>query len=248
MMVSLFAILNAGPSYLPIDPDYPAERVAFMLADAEPAFLITTTELAISLPENLRRLSLDQTERVDALEDSATRNPGNRGRSRPLRSNNSAYVIYTSGSTGKPKGVVITHGGIPSLAAAQIEHFAITPVSRILQFASISFDASFSEIVISLLSGATLLLLDNEERSADVTAETMHKYGVTHVTLPPVVVADLAEDRQLLLDTLIVAGEACHPEVLARRSEECKMVNAYGPTETTVCATISAPLSGRVTA
>src|SRR5262249_17884963 len=84
-------------------------------------------------------------------------------------------------------------------------------------------------------------------RSSDVLVETIHKYGVTHATLPPVVVAGFAEDQRILLDTLIVAGDACPPDVVARWAEGRRMINAYGPTESTVCATMSEPLSGHIT-
>jgi amino acid adenylation domain-containing protein/non-ribosomal peptide synthase protein (TIGR01720 family) len=246
IVVSVLGILKAGAAYLPIDPDYPAERVAFMLEDAKPACVITTGEMVARLPESRRQLLLDQPELAQRLEQNPNINPDNRERIQPLSPQNPAYIIYTSGSMGRPKGVVVTHRGIPSLSAAQIHQFGITSKARVLQFASLSFDASFFEIVMSLLSGATLVLLGAEERSGEPLAEAMHKYGVTHATLPPVVVASLTEYQEIELDTLIVAGEACPPEEVERWSDKCRMINAYGPTETTVWATASGPLRGRM--
>ena len=154
-----------------------------------------------------------------------------------------AYVIYTSGSTGTPKGVSVTHRGIPNLAAAQIDRFAIGAKARVLQFASPSFDAAISEIATVLVSGATLVL-PAAERSGDALASLIREQSVTHATLPPVLLAGLSED--LPLETLIVAGDACSADMVARWSKGRRMINAYGPTETTVCATMSEALVGAV--
>ena len=151
-----------------------------------------------------------------------------------------AYVIYTSGSTGTPKGVVVTHGGIPNLAAAQIDGFGITSQARVLQFASPSFDAAVSEIATVLASGAALVV-PAAERSADALSSLIRRHDVTHATFPPVLLAELPVD--LPLPTLIVAGEACSADAAARWSRGRRMINAYGPTETTVCASM-----GEVTA
>ena len=137
--------------------------------------------------------------------------------------------------------MVVTHNGIPSLATAQINHFAITAQARVLQFASLSFDAMVSEISMALVSGAALVIAPSEWRSGDGLAGFIRSRGVTHATLTPAVLATLAED--LSLGTLIVAGEACSTNLVARWSRSRRMINAYGPTETTVCATVSMPLS-----
>src|SRR5262249_50570997 len=130
--------------------------------------------------------------------------------------------------------------GIPHLAAAQIDRFAITAQSRVLQFASPSFDAAVSEIATALAAGATLVLAS--ERGGDALARLIREHDVSHATLPPVLLADLPEDVRL--QTLIVAGEACPADVVGRWSPGRRMINAYGPTEATVCATMSEALSG----
>ena len=163
--------------------------------------------------------------------------PGNN-----LHPQNTAYVIYTSGSTGTPKGVAVSHGGIPNLAAVEIERFTITAEARVLQFASPSFDAAIWEISACLIAGASLILR-SDEGGGQALGNLIRGQGVTHATLPPVVLADLPAD--LPLQTLVVAGEACSAELVERWSVGRRMINAYGPTETTVCATMSEPLSGR---
>src|SRR5262249_60761493 len=135
-----------------------------------------------------------------------------------------------SGSTGTPKGVAVTHNGIPHLAAAQIDRFAITAQSRVLQFASPSFDAAVSEIATALASGATLVLAA-AERGGDALARLIREHDVSHATLPPVLLAGLPED--VPLQTLIVAGEACPAGGGGRWSSGARRVQALCPTEAT---------------
>ncbi|MFJ7281055.1 amino acid adenylation domain-containing protein, partial [Kitasatospora sp. NPDC098663] len=214
-VVAVLGVLKAGAAYLPVDPAYPAARIAYMLGDARPALVVDDPALVSEgdWPETDPEVALD------------VRHP--------------AYVIYTSGSTGRPKGVVVAHGGVASLVAAQIERFAIDPGSRVLQFASPSFDASVSEIFTALLCGAALVLPPAAEPVAALTDPGL---AVTHATVPPSVLAALPEGA-VTVSTLVVAGEACPPELVARWAPGRRMVNAYGPTETTVCATMSDPLA-----
>ncbi|MFJ3788339.1 non-ribosomal peptide synthase/polyketide synthase [Kitasatospora sp. NPDC090091] len=215
-VVAVLGVLKAGAAYLPVDPAYPAARIAFMLDDARPAVVVddpaTVADVA-QWPETDPEVALD------------VRQP--------------AYVIYTSGSTGRPKGVVVAHGGVASLVAAQIERFAIEPGSRVLQFASPSFDASVSEIFTALLRGAALVLPSAGEPVAALTDPAL---AVTHATVPPSLLAALPEGS-VTVSVLVVAGEACPPELVTRWAPGRRMINAYGPTETTVCATMSDPLA-----
>src|SRR5215510_12544205 len=235
LVICLLGILKAGGAYLPLDPGYPAERLSFMLADAGAALLLTQSGLGDRLDApGVRRLELDsEVEAIAAHRGSAPAST--------VGPHIHAYVIYTSGSTGTPKGVAVEHAGLPHLAAAQIDRFAITSQSRVLQFASPSFDAAVSEIATALVSGATLVLAA-AERGGDALARLICEHDVSHATLPPVLLADLPEDVRL--QTLIVAGEACSADVVARWSPGRRMINAYGPTEATVCATMSEALSG----
>jgi non-ribosomal peptide synthetase component F len=243
MVVTLLAILKAGAAYLPLDPDYPAERLAFMLQDGKPRHVVTTTTFATQLPDGTSLLCLDNPDITVVLARVSEANPTDQDRLQPLIPHNSAYVIYTSGSTGTPKGVVVSHVGIPSLVASQIDRFGITPKSRILQFASISFDAAFAELGCALLSGASLVLASRDRLLPGEALSTLiTEQGVTHATLLPTALAVTPTTKLSSLSRLIIAGEACSPNMVEQWSTGRQMVNAYGPTEGTVCATISEPL------
>ncbi|MFG2572652.1 non-ribosomal peptide synthase/polyketide synthase [Streptomyces sp. NPDC048481] len=239
LVVSLLAVLRAGGAYVPVDPDYPADRVAYMLADSRPALLVSDSATLPGLGECRTPVLL-----VDRP--AGEREPSAAPRVE-LRADHPAYVIYTSGSTGRPKGVVVPHGGIASLSRAQQDAFGVGPGSRVLQFAALSFDAAAWEIVMGLLSGATLVVAPAERlMPGPDLAALCAEQAVTHVTLPPTALSVLADDALPAGATVVVAGEACPPELVARWSAGRRMINAYGPTETTVCATMSAPLSGGI--
>ncbi len=238
MVVALLAILKAGGAYLPLDPAYPAARLAFMLKDARPALILT--EVDSSLPQEPRHLVIAEAE-AEALPE---HNPTDLDRRTPLQVDHPAYVIYTSGSTGTPKGVVATHRGIAALAEAQTDRLGLSPRARVLQFASLNFDASLWEIVMALASGAGLVLLPPDALSGPALRTTLVEQRISHALLSPTVLATLEPGHDLPLATLIVGGEACPPALAEAWSQGRRLINAYGPTETTVCATMSAPLSG----
>ncbi|MFJ8201371.1 amino acid adenylation domain-containing protein, partial [Streptomyces sp. NPDC096152] len=179
LVVAVVAVWKAGGAYLPVDPAYPEERIAYMLDDARPALVLATTETAGRLPQGTRPLLLDSLERAD-LPDTV---PAQATRVRP---EHPAYVIYTSGSTGRPKGVVVSHGGVASLLATQAERLGVGPGSRVLQFASPSFDATFWELCMGLLSGAAVVVAGADGlQPGEPLAETLKAHRVTHATLPP---------------------------------------------------------------
>jgi amino acid adenylation domain-containing protein/non-ribosomal peptide synthase protein (TIGR01720 family) len=246
LVTAMLGVVKAGAAYLPIDPGYPAERIAVLLADTAPAAVICSAATVGQVPAGWTapRVVLDDPACAAALARQPAGAVTDADRLAPLRLGHPAYVIYTSGSTGVPKGVVVSHHGIGAMAASQIEHFRTRPGSRVLQFVSVGFDASMSELCMVLLSGACLVIAPPDRMPpraplAPVAAE----YGVTHLTVTPSVLA--AEDTlPSELTTLVVGAEACPPALAARWSVGRRMINAYGPTEVTVCATMSAPLSG----
>ncbi|MFF4385043.1 amino acid adenylation domain-containing protein, partial [Kitasatospora sp. NPDC001547] len=244
LVVALLAVVKAGGAYLPIDPDYPVERVAYMLGDAAPSVIVTSGEAAEVLPASvlvpLVVLDEPSVERELARLDAAALSDGER--SGHLSPSHPAYVIYTSGSTGRPKAVLVTHRGIGTLAAAQVDRFGVTATSRVLQLASQSFDAAVSEVCMALLSGAALVMAGADRLPPKgLLSDALAEFGVTHATVPPSVLATV-ERLPRSLRTLVVAGEACAPELVERWAPGRRMVNAYGPTEVTVCATMSEPL------
>ncbi|WP_329218546.1 amino acid adenylation domain-containing protein [Streptomyces sp. NBC_01485] len=250
LIVARLAVLKAGAAYLPIDLKYPVERIRFMLADAAPVLVVTTVADAEELPAaGVETLALDDP-RVTVVRDRADGGDlTDRDRHAPLRADHPAYVIYTSGSTGRPKGIVSTHRGAAPFARTLAERFAVTPDSRILQFASPSFDSTFLEECMSLLSGATLVGAPAERlRPGPELAELLGSGLASHVLLIPSVLALLPEGS--LPDDLVlgVGGEACSAELVDRWAAGRRMVNAYGPSESTVCLTFTDPmLPGRGT-
>ncbi|MFG2905203.1 amino acid adenylation domain-containing protein [Kitasatospora sp. NPDC048286] len=238
--VALLAVLKAGAAYLPVDPAYPAERISYLLTDSAAALLLT--DGATALPAHgVPVLDLDALDLADVPAHGLT----DAERRTPLLPAHPAYVIYTSGSTGRPKGVVVPHHGLAGLAAAQIERFAVTAGSRVLQFASTSFDAAVSELAMALLSGATAVIAPQERLAPGAPlVELAAEQRITHVTLPPAALAALDPADLPSVTTLVTAGEACPAGLAERWSRGRRLVNAYGPTEATVCATMSEPLTG----
>ncbi|GAA3544153.1 non-ribosomal peptide synthetase [Amycolatopsis ultiminotia] len=235
-VVAALATMKAGGCYLPVDPGYPAERISYLLWDAEPAAVLTLA--GTDLPEVAPALILDDPETMAWIATQSGTDLTDEDRRGPVRPGNSAYVIYTSGSTGRPKGVVVTHRGVPSLAETMRRGFAAGPGARVLQFASLSFDTAMWEIGMALLTGATLVFVPEEDRLGDRLAEFVGERGITHLTLPPAALAAITGGFAHET-TLIVAGEACGPDLVDRFAAAHRMFNSYGPTETTVDITLS---------
>jgi amino acid adenylation domain-containing protein len=233
MVVAILAVMKAGGAYLPLDPTYPEDRLAFMIADAHLPILLTQEHLTEWLPAgDAEIICLDRdwpeiATHPDQRPDSA------------VTPQHLAYVIYTSGSTGKPKGTLLQHAGLCNLSAAQKQAFRIRPGSRILQFSPLSFDASVWETFMALANGATLCLAPQEvlANGIDLT-RLLRNAAITNVTLPPSVLRVLPADDLPDLKTVISAGEACTPDLVARWGPGRRFFNAYGPTETTVCASM----------
>ncbi|HEY0607284.1 MAG TPA: amino acid adenylation domain-containing protein, partial [Herpetosiphonaceae bacterium] len=239
LVIALLGVLKAGGTYLPLDPNYPPERLHYMLQDAQAALVITQEQLLERLPHDVSATICLDRER-EQIERMPETNLDSRATPDHL-----AYVMYTSGSTGRPKGVMIPHRGLCNLSQFQIRHFGLVPVDRVLQFASFSFDAAIWEIVMALLSGASLYLAGAETLlPGPALIQLLRDHAITVATLPPAVLAILPETDLPALRTIVSAGEACPAAIVERWSAGRAFFNAYGPTEATVCATISEPLHG----
>ncbi|WP_369929417.1 amino acid adenylation domain-containing protein [Xanthomonas sp. NCPPB 2632] len=237
-VVAALAVWKAYGAFVPLDPSYPAERLRYMLEDAEPPLVLTSSRWEESLPSSHARvIRLDELDTEAAAPAPA---PVHAGASAGAPGMDAlAYIIYTSGSTGRPKGVMVEHRGLANLVDAQAEAFALTPSSRVLQFASPGFDASISEILVTLCSGARLELASRESMMPGAAlAATLRERDVSHVTLPPAALRHLPLEAGEGLRTLVVAGEACPPSLARAWSQGRRLVNAYGPTEGTVCASM----------
>lgn len=233
MIIALLGVLKAGGAYLPLDPAYPADRLAFMLSDSQVPLLLTTESLVSQLPAHSAQLiCLDTDWPTIAQEQDCNPESG-------ITSDNLAYLIYTSGSTGTPKGVLVTHAGLGNLTADKIRTCQVKPHSRVLQFFSFGFDASIPEFVMSLGCGAALHLATPAELSpGPALTKLLREQAITHITLIPSALAVLSPDDFPALEMVLVGGEAPTAELIAQWSKGRLFINAYGPTETTVNASM----------
>ncbi len=229
MLVGLLAILKSGAAYVPLDPQYPLERVRFMIEDSQARVLLTNDSLLDRLPD-----SAAQTICLDA---SCSAFSDESGENLPALAtpDNLAYVIYTSGSTGQPKGVLVAHRGVTNMIEASCKLFEINSHSRILQGASLNFDASVLEIFMALAGGARLCLMGQGASGTELAA-TLSDNAITTIAITPSQLDTLPEGEYPALQTLIVGGEACSAATAARWSRGRRLFNAYAPTEATVYA------------
>ncbi|WP_052744758.1 non-ribosomal peptide synthetase [Micromonospora sp. HK10] len=240
-VVAFLAVLRAGGVYLPLDPQLPAARLAHLLADADARLVVTAAGAVEALPDaDAPLLRLDEPAgQVVPREGPVAGEPAPGTAALPSpHPDAAAYLIYTSGSTGRPKGVVGTHRGLRNLAEAQARLVGVRPDDRVLQFHSVSFDVSLSDLVTALTAGATLRLLGPDERTPGPDlAAALVRHRITVADLPPVVLDALDPAAVPRLRVLTVGGEPCAPDVAAAWSRGRLLINGYGPTEATVTAT-----------
>ncbi|WKX69271.1 non-ribosomal peptide synthetase [Streptomyces sp. XD-27] len=237
--VALLAVLKSGAGYLPLDPGYPAERVAAMLADARPALVLATTATAGALPDDgpCPRLLLDLPETAAALARRPVTDPDAAAFPRALP----AYVIYTSGSTGRPKGVVVPRGALDNFLSDMGARFALGGDDRLAAVTTIAFDIAALEMYLPLLAGAAVVLADEDTvRDPAALASLLERTGATVMQATPSLWQTLVATRPEALDGLcaLVGGEALPEALAARLRRRCRRVtNLYGPTETTIWST-----------
>ncbi|MET8505486.1 amino acid adenylation domain-containing protein [Streptomyces sp. NPDC004787] len=241
MIVALLAVLKAGGAYVPLDPDYPAARIEFMLSDTRAPLVLTQSHLTDRLPAGTPRVLVDgDWETLIAHHPAADPAP----RSGP---DDLAYLIYTSGSTGTPKGVMIQHRSMSNRLQEMRNRYGITADDRVLQFASVTFDAAAEQIFPALISGARLVMRGTEKWSPTSLIGTINTEGVTVGELTPAlweqVVPHLSGPRALspAFRLLVLGGEQV-PAAAVRewfRHTSVPIYNTYGPTETTITATSS---------
>ncbi|MEV7871364.1 amino acid adenylation domain-containing protein [Streptomyces sp. NPDC088124] len=250
LIVGLLAVLKSGAGYLPIDPEYPAERIAFMLADAVPSLTLTTTEVAGRLATG-PALLLDAPAVVAELGALPAGAPGDEERIGPLLPQHPAYLIYTSGSTGRPKGVVMSCGALVNLMSWHASALPAEAGSRVAQFTAISFDVSAQEILSALLDGKTLVVPDEEiRRNPEEFVAWLREQKATELYAPTMMVDALGEalaEQGTDLPRLRHVSQAGEALVLSDRVRDLcgaagtVLHNHYGPSETHVVTAHTLP-------
>ncbi|MDU1412334.1 MAG: amino acid adenylation domain-containing protein [Clostridium sp.] len=230
MIIAVFAVLKAGGAYIPMDIEYPDNRLLYMIEDSNCKLILTNTD---------RIKGLNYKGEVIQLKDKSmyggnTFNISNINSSRDL-----AYVIYTSGSTGKPKGVLINHEGIINFKTAYKHDLNITEKDRTTMFASFSFDASVAEMMMTLLNGACLHVLSKETiNDYNKLTNYLNDNKITIAKFPPAYIIHLDSSKIKTVKLVVTAGSATNWEIINKWSVGREYINAYGPTEGTIVATI----------
>ena len=238
-VISMFAVMNIGGTYLPLDIDYPLDRLNYLLQDSQANFIISKNELVAKL-NNYEDKIIDVTKyksaeaEVENVESS--------------KDNDVAYIIYTSGSTGNPKGVEVTHSALSEHIQIMKEHFAVNENDKELEFAAFNFDASIEQILVPLISGAELYLRGNNIWTPQEFTKIINDEKLTIINPPTIVWEELtkywfenpeeAPSKQLKL--CIAGGDEMKTDLIAKwmqsPMENVRLLNAYGPTETVITA------------
>ncbi|MFF7338396.1 amino acid adenylation domain-containing protein [Streptomyces sp. NPDC008163] len=246
LVAALLAVLKTGAAYVPVDPLYPAERIASVFEDSAVSLVMSDAGTAAKLPAHVTAVRVDEAHQPAAAPDEEDR---------VGKPSDTAYVIYTSGSTGKPKGVTVPHSALTNFTRFAVDHYGIGPDDRVLQFATVSFDASVEEIYPALAAGATVVLRDDDMLGSPAAFfAQVRDWGITVLDLPTAYWHELVDGLvrgdspfPTSVRLTVIGGERVRPEqVTAWRKhsgDRSRLVNTYGPTEATVVAT-TAELSG----
>jgi amino acid adenylation domain-containing protein len=235
LITAVLAVLKSGAAYVPVDPAYPADRIAFMLAESVPVAVVTTAEVAGGLPDGLRLVVLDD----PALGRELAGGPGGENRPAAAVPGDVAYVVYTSGSTGRPKGVMVEHAGVVSLACWAADVFG-AELSRVLASTSLSFDVSVFEMFGTLTAGGCLEVVPN--LLALTERGTAGPWQGTLISAVPSALAQVLATPGVQAEAAVAAlcGEALTGQVVAAIRAAvpgARIENIYGPAEATVYAT-----------
>ncbi|MCP9623900.1 amino acid adenylation domain-containing protein [Nocardia otitidiscaviarum] len=241
-VLAMWAVALTGAAFVPVDPDYPVDRIEHMLADSGVVAGVTVAAARAGLPERVRWLVLDHADTESALAAADFTPVTDADRRSPLRIDQLVYLIYTSGSTGLPKGVGVTHRGLANLATGSGAAFGVGAGAVMAHAVSPSFDISVEELLVAFAAGATVAVVPPAAYAGEELARVLRAHEVTHLNVTPVVAGSLEPETLPRVRTVVVGGEACPPELVARWAGR-RVLNGYGPTETTVTATLSAPLA-----
>ncbi|WP_439029760.1 amino acid adenylation domain-containing protein [Gordonia terrae] len=247
-LVAIWAILKAGAAYVPVDPAYPADRIAHMLADSGAQLVVTTSASRDRVAESaagdaIPTLVLDEAPTRTRMKHSSPAPITDAERASTIRPDQLAYIIYTSGSTGRPKGVLVPHSGLRAVHDELAERMGPGPTSRVLHFASPSFDASVLEMLLALAGASALTVVGSQVFGGEALSEFIDSRQATHAFITPAAVASMDPAAVPSLRVLAVGGEAFGADLVRRWSPGRTMLNVYGPTETTIITTGSRSLT-----
>ncbi|WP_328811242.1 non-ribosomal peptide synthetase [Rhodococcus sp. NBC_00294] len=239
----MWAVTRTGAAFVPIDPNYPADRIEHMVTDSGVRVGLTLGVHRASLPDEIDWLVVD-TDEIRAQVSAASADPiTDADRRTAVTPADRAYIIYTSGSTGLPKGVSVSHRGLANLAATQAETYRVDRHSRVLHFASPSFDASLLEVLLSFSSSAAMVVAPTSIYGGEDFAQFIRRHEVTHAFITPAALTSMDHQGLPSLQTVAVGGESFDRNLVARFAPGRRMLNAYGPTETTIVSHLGGPLS-----
>ncbi|WP_081878121.1 non-ribosomal peptide synthetase [Nocardia brasiliensis] len=242
-VATVLAVAKAGAAFVPVDPNYPAQRIAHMLSDSGAALGITLGAHRDELPGEVEWIVLDDPIFRGLVLDSPDGPIAAAERIAPLRMDNPAYVIYTSGSTGTPKGVVVTHGGLSNFAAETAQRFDVRPGCRVLHFATPSFDAAMLDLLLALGGAATLVITPAGVVGGEDLARVFIDEAITHAFITTSALGTVDPAGVTALRHVLVGGEALPPDLVTRWAPNRNLYNVYGPTETTIVTVISQPMT-----
>nr|WP_307188341.1 non-ribosomal peptide synthetase [Nocardia alba] len=242
-VLAVWAIAKTGAAYVPVDPNYPADRIAHIVSDSGAVLGLTTTAHREVLGTALTWLELDDAETAAQIAAEPAHPISYTDRIRALDERHPAYVIYTSGSTGKPKGVVVTHTGLAGLVAAERAHYRVAADSRVLHVCSPNFDVSVLELLLTFTAGATLVIAPPGVFGGFELADLLRREQVSHMLITPGALESVDPADLDDLRVVVVAGDKFGPELVGRWAVgEREFYNGYGPTEATILATSTAPM------
>jgi len=231
MIIGILGIMKSGGAYVPIDPEYPDERIEFMLDDSGAKVLLTQSWLAY----RVRNYGND----VLCLDDEDCYAKDSSNLEFVNKSSDLAYCIYTSGSTGIPKGVLIEHKSVVNLGMSQIKKYKINSNENILQSSQQTFDPSVEQMILALFSGATLYLMDNEQvKDTKHLGAYIEEMKITHFNSVPSHINSLGFKANNKLKRILAGGDICSIDLVKKQTGKHDFFNAYGPTEATVTATV----------
>jgi len=235
MIVGIMGILKAGGAYLPIDPEYPEDRIAYMLQDSGARIILTQAYLSKEITRNIEVIELDN----EGIYNGAKNNLDRKGKASEL-----TYIIYTSGSTGKPKGVMIENKGIINTLIWRKRQYDFSAEDAVLQMLSYTFDSSVEDIFTSIILGARLILIkQNQKLNIEYIKHTIIENEVTHISLTPSFYKIILNEIGIELRNIkhiTLGGESYTKKLVEEHFEllkDVKLFNEYGPTENSVCST-----------